>query len=162
MKKLLPIIILIILIFNSNIAYAIPDNQYTVNNTFFVNNIEIDNISENNQDKTNFWWMSILVPGLGQILMGDFWRGFIYSISTLFFIIIVIGLYFLRGPESEYRTIIYSERNNLLQIIINSNFVKIFILHLLNIYDSYSFNLETQNEKLYINKNGLSYNIINF
>ena len=77
---------MIILIFNSNIAYAIPDNQYTVNNIFFVNNIEIDNISENNQDKTNFWWMSILVPGLGQILMGDFWRGIKYFIIIQYLI----------------------------------------------------------------------------
>jgi len=180
MKKLCTFFIVFILLINNQYVFAgtktsNDKTKYIINKVEFFDNQAPYQLVEKTEVRNQAWYLSFIVPGLGQMIMGEHLRGFIYLLLSIILIPITILLIIF---QIDYSSRIYHDGSRG-QFGIPPLFMWVSIgltsiIYILNIFDAYSFYKEIQSNnqnsissffdanKFSFNNQGLSYNVIAF
>lgn len=164
MKKLLIVLFAIVSIFvqySPVYAEAIPDTQI---NKSYVQEENILSMSVNKKTPaTNFLWITnFFIMGLGQMLMGDIWRGlkFYVYIVIEFVLAIGIGVIMKLAGVNNATVSLWSGISGLLVGL------SIPVFYIMSIVDAYNMSQEQSEEANILTrlsfKNGVNYQVLAF
>lgn len=141
-----------------------------IDKSIFLTDNKTDYISVEQLPNTDLSIFSLFIPGLGQMLMGDFWRGFAFVIS--FFTGVIAIFYEVTFAFSLLPDLILQNyRGNIIFLIFISWIAILITIGILNIIDADSMarmikykrkELENnQNQSSSINR-GITFNVLSF
>lgn len=181
MKKICTFFIIFILIINNQSGFASADAnpgdeiRYSINKTAFFETYAPYQLVKINESKAQMWYLSFIVPGLGQIMMGETVRGFIYLLGFIIFVPITTLLIM---SQLDYSSKIYPDGSRgQFGIPVSFMWVSIgltSIIYIINVIDAYIFKkeIETTNgafmnslkviQSIHFKDNNISYRLLNF
>jgi hypothetical protein len=147
MKKVLIILLTLVIFLNyNNISFANPEDSSETRSE------QVLNYNDN-----EMWYLSFFVPGLGQMVMGDFIKGYTFMCISIVFVLLMTTTI----PHQVVPG--FTPRGGGVEGIIMLVYLIFFIvIYSFNILDAYLFYQEKIRNRVKIGSNSVSYRVMSF